>query len=93
MAAESESEWSEESESEEETNATTSTAAIEQDFPEFVAVLAQREQLSTHADKEIPPPADFRGTLKPYQLVGYRWLISRQCHGLNTLLGDQMGTF
>lgn len=43
---------------------------------------------------EIPQyavPATMRAELRPYQLVGYRWLAFLQQHGLGGVLADDMG--
>lgn len=42
-------------------------------------------------NKEYPLPKNFRGTLRPYQLEGYRWLRTRQSAGLGACLADDMG--
>ncbi len=40
---------------------------------------------------ELPPPAGFRGTLRPYQLRGYSWLAFLRRWGLGACLADDMG--
>ena len=50
----------------------------------------------THNDlslvpKEFPVPKNFKGTLRPYQLEGYRWMRTRQAAGLGACLADDMG--
>ena len=41
--------------------------------------------------KEYPVPKNFKGTLRPYQLEGYRWMRTRQAAGLGACLADDMG--
>jgi hypothetical protein len=41
--------------------------------------------------KEFPIPKNFKGTLRPYQLEGYRWMRTRQAAGLGACLADDMG--
>ncbi|WP_395783100.1 DEAD/DEAH box helicase [Aquirufa sp.] len=41
--------------------------------------------------KEFPIPKNFKGTLRPYQLEGYRWMRTRQVAGLGACLADDMG--
>lgn len=41
--------------------------------------------------KEYPVPKQFKGTLRPYQLEGYRWMRTRQAAGLGACLADDMG--
>ncbi len=41
--------------------------------------------------KEFPVPKNFKGTLRPYQLEGYRWMRTRQVAGLGACLADDMG--
>jgi SNF2 family DNA or RNA helicase len=41
--------------------------------------------------KDFPVPKNFRGTLRPYQLEGYRWMRTRQNAGLGACLADDMG--
>ena len=42
--------------------------------------------------KSAPQPATLTGgTLKPYQLEGYRWLVGLWENGLNGILADEMG--
>ncbi|KAL0212280.1 hypothetical protein RCL1_005906 [Eukaryota sp. TZLM3-RCL] len=40
---------------------------------------------------DIPQPAFFSGTLKPYQLKGMNWLVSLFDQGINGILADEMG--
>jgi hypothetical protein len=40
---------------------------------------------------EVPAPADFHGTLRPYQLRGYSWLAFLRQWGLGACLADDMG--
>ena len=40
---------------------------------------------------EIEPPEGFEGTLRPYQIRGYRWLAFLQGLGLGGCLADDMG--
>ena len=37
------------------------------------------------------PPEGLKTTLRPYQVDGYRWMISHQSEGTGCLLGDDMG--
>ena len=46
---------------------------------------------SRAAFEELPPPEDFRGTLRPYQRRGYSWLQFLRQWGLGTCLADDMG--
>jgi SNF2 family DNA or RNA helicase len=43
------------------------------------------------AFEEFPPPAGFRGTLRPYQVRGYSWLGFLRRWGLGACLADDMG--
>ena len=52
-------------------------------------MLAQLE--GGNAFEEIAPPAEFRGTLRPYQLRGYSWLSFLRRWGLGACLADDMG--
>jgi SNF2 family DNA or RNA helicase len=40
---------------------------------------------------EIPAPTQFAGTLRPYQVRGYSWLVFLREWGLGTCLADDMG--
>ncbi|MFZ5452119.1 MAG: DEAD/DEAH box helicase [Thermodesulfobacteriota bacterium] len=40
---------------------------------------------------ELPPPEDFHGTLRPYQVRGYSWLGFLKQWGLGACLADDMG--
>ncbi|MDW7710508.1 MAG: SNF2-related protein [Deferrisomatales bacterium] len=42
-------------------------------------------------DAELPPPPGFRGTLRPYQVDGYRWMRRLGRLGLGCVLADDMG--
>ena len=41
--------------------------------------------------QELPPPCDFEGQLRPYQVRGYSWLIFLRKWGLGACLADDMG--
>jgi SNF2 family DNA or RNA helicase len=41
--------------------------------------------------EEIPAPAEFQGTLRPYQVRGYSWLAFLRKWGLGACLADDMG--
>ncbi len=41
--------------------------------------------------EELPPPAKFRGTLRPYQVRGFSWLAFLRQYGLGACLADDMG--
>jgi len=43
------------------------------------------------AFEELPPPAELRGTLRPYQVRGYSWLAFLQRFGFGACLADDMG--
>jgi superfamily II DNA or RNA helicase len=43
------------------------------------------------AFEELPPPAGFRGELRPYQVRGYSWLAFLRRWGLGACLADDMG--
>ncbi len=45
----------------------------------------------TAAFEQLPPPAGFTGTLRPYQLRGYSWLAFLGRWGLGACLADDMG--
>jgi SNF2 family DNA or RNA helicase len=45
----------------------------------------------TAAYAELPPPAGFAGTLRPYQVRGYSWLAFLRRWGLGACLADDMG--
>ena len=50
------------------------------------------EQLQGQAGfEELPPPEDFSGTLRPYQVRGYSWLSFLRQLGLGACLADDMG--
>ncbi|MBC7931003.1 MAG: DEAD/DEAH box helicase, partial [Rubrivivax sp.] len=40
---------------------------------------------------ELPPPREFQGTLRPYQVRGYSWLAFLRRWGLGACLADDMG--
>ncbi len=40
---------------------------------------------------EVPLPEGLRGQLRPYQVLGYRWLHLLYRHGLGGILADEMG--
>jgi SNF2 family DNA or RNA helicase len=49
-------------------------------------------QLEGHAEfEELAPPAEFHGTLRPYQVRGYSWLAFLRRWGLGACLADDMG--
>ena len=39
----------------------------------------------------VTQPANLRGTLREYQLQGYRWIVRRAFAGESIILGDEMG--
>jgi hypothetical protein len=41
--------------------------------------------------EELPPPAGFQGTLRPYQVRGFSWLGFLREYGLGACLADDMG--
>jgi len=41
--------------------------------------------------EELPPPATFAGTLRPYQIRGYSWMAYLKAWGLGACLADDMG--
>ncbi len=41
--------------------------------------------------EELPPPDDFQGTLRPYQVRGYSWLNFLRSWGFGACLADDMG--
>lgn len=41
--------------------------------------------------EEIPPPLNFTGTLRPYQVRGYSWITYLKSWGLGACLADDMG--
>jgi SNF2 family DNA or RNA helicase len=51
--------------------------------------LAQLDGRATF--EELPMPAEFQGTLRPYQLRGYSWLGFLRQWGLGACLADDMG--
>lgn len=53
---------------------------------EFLARLEGRGSF-----EELPPPASFQGTLRPYQVRGYSWLAFLRQWGLGACLADDMG--
>jgi superfamily II DNA or RNA helicase len=55
--------------------------------PESLAKL--REELMNPRPVALPPTLE--ATLRPYQLDGFRWLVSRMRIGLGTVLADDMG--
>ncbi len=44
-----------------------------------------------HPFGEIPPPPQFQGTLRPYQVRGYSWLAFLRESGMGACLADDMG--
>ena len=58
----------------------------EGDFADLLACLEKREDF-----EELPPPAGFIGTLRPYQARGYSWLAFLRRFGLGACLADDMG--
>jgi SNF2 family DNA or RNA helicase len=49
-------------------------------------------KLQGHAAfEQLPPPEEFHGTLRPYQLRGYSWLAFLAQCGLGSCLADDMG--
>jgi SNF2 family DNA or RNA helicase len=53
---------------------------------DFLAQLEGQEPFA-----ELPPPAEFHGTLRPYQVRGYSWLSFLRQWGLGACLADDMG--
>jgi SNF2 family DNA or RNA helicase len=53
---------------------------------DFLAQLEGKEQFA-----ELPPPEQFHGTLRPYQVRGYSWLAFLRRWGLGACLADDMG--
>ncbi len=51
--------------------------------------LSQLEGKESFAD--LPPPEEFHGTLRPYQVRGYSWLAFLRRWGLGACLADDMG--
>ncbi|MCI0638556.1 MAG: DEAD/DEAH box helicase [Gemmataceae bacterium] len=50
------------------------------------------EQLESKSDfQELPAPARFQGTLRPYQTRGFSWLAFLRRFGLGACLADDMG--
>jgi hypothetical protein len=43
------------------------------------------------ASRSFPAPADFQGTLRPYQVRGFSWLGFLRQYGLGACLADDMG--
>jgi len=43
------------------------------------------------ARRSVAPPSSLQATLRPYQLVGYQWLVSLASIGLGGILADDMG--
>lgn len=41
--------------------------------------------------KDIDPPASLQAKLRPYQLVGFQWLVALARNGLGAILADDMG--
>ena len=41
--------------------------------------------------EQVPPPQEFKGTLRPYQLRGVSWLEFLHRIGLEACLADDMG--
>ena len=41
--------------------------------------------------EDLPPPKEFKGTLRPYQVRGYSWLKFLRKWGLGSCLADDMG--
>ncbi len=48
-------------------------------------------QLAESRMEQLPPPASFIGTLRPYQVNGYSWLAFLRRYGLGACLADDMG--
>lgn len=56
------------------------------DVGRLLGELANTQQLS-----QLPQPASFQGTLRPYQLRGLSWLAFLRRYGLGACLADDMG--
>ncbi|GAB4441413.1 MAG: DEAD/DEAH box helicase [Chloroflexi bacterium OHK40] len=50
-----------------------------------------RDLSDTRRLEELPQPATFQGTLRPYQLRGFSWLAFMRRYGLGACLADDMG--
>lgn len=60
--------------------------AAEGPLEELLGKLSGRREFA-----ELPPPAGFHGTLRPYQQRGYSWLAFLRHWGLGACLADDMG--
>lgn len=50
------------------------------------------EQLNSHTPtKDLDPPGNIHGQLRPYQIRGFSWLVFMQNLGLGSCLADDMG--
>lgn len=59
--------------------------SITADFEKMIQDLQNFETL------EIPLPITFQGELRPYQEVGFRWLMMLKSYGFGGILADEMG--
>ncbi|NTW01332.1 MAG: DEAD/DEAH box helicase, partial [Oscillochloris sp.] len=50
-----------------------------------------RELSNTESIEQLPQPADFTGTLRPYQLRGLAWMAFMRRFGMGACLADDMG--
>ena len=48
-------------------------------------------QIEWDALPDVPVSASFKGELKPFQLIGYRWMANLDQKGTGGLLADEMG--
>ena len=51
----------------------------------------QKAPAACDKEEKTLPPQGLKATLRPYQLLGYRWMLSHQHGGTGCLLGDDMG--
>ena len=56
----------------------------------WIERLLNASQMEEHLE-HIPPPTEFHGTLRPYQLSGLQWMSFLGRHGLGACLADDMG--
>ena len=51
----------------------------------------QKAPAACDKEEKTLPPQGLKATLRPYQFLGYRWMLSHQHGGTGCLLGDDMG--
>lgn len=58
---------------------------------QYIGSNATGRPQGSHPAMHIDLPIHFNATLRPYQVIGYKWLISHEQEGYGCILGDDMG--